>query len=344
LSSYLLKSNQFYKSDDDIEKREQELYSLQFYFSNFFYGKQRFFALNANMIAPNVIQDDYSKEAFEFMRDILKKPDFTNQDMLDLVKRNFLSGVRLSLSDNDSYANNMYYQMVLPDERRKYDDSTDIDYITNMIQSVTLEDLEREYNLIVGKFINGYVFGNILEEQFNSFVDCISLAPIQPELNYSRNISTVEGDMEIEKDMEQSYIYVTYDIDKLTQPQIKVLYYILNSTLGLCYQTLREKYGLVYGASARIRQYDNKLVIYAETDKNKKEKFLQALDEIVADLNNPQLLERLIARAKDEYFADEYTFDEDHERIIGSIDSFLLKLDDGLDRNEINEGVQNLTS
>lgn len=344
LCLYLLKSNKCYKSDDDIEKRKQELYSLQLYFNNFFEGSHKMFTLIANMIAPNVIQDDYSKDAFEFIRDILEKPDFTKQEMLDLVKRNLLSQVRLSLADNSNYANSMYYQTILPDERRKYDDSTDIDYITKMIQSVTLEDLEREYDSLMNNFLNGFAFGNVSKGQYESFVDCISLTPKQREINYRRDITAVEGDLEIQKDLEQSYIYVTYDIEKLTQSQIKVLYYILNSSLGLCYQTLREKYGLVYGSYARIRQYDNKLIIYAETDKNKKEKLLQALDEIVADLNNPQLLERLIARAKDEYFADEYTFDEDHEKIVDSINNFLLKLQDGLDRNEINDGIHNLTS
>ena len=123
-----------------------------------------------------------------------------------------------------------------------------------------------------------------------------------------------------------------------------LLNYILNSTLGLCYQTLREKYGLVYSSYAMIKQYENMLFIYAETDKSKKEKFLQALDEIVADLNNPELLEQLIARAKQEYFAREYTFDEDHEQITKSINGFLLGFKDGLDRNEINDAIKGLTS
>ncbi len=344
LCYFLTKSNQKYPTDDDINEREKELYSLQVYFSNLFYGKQKVFSLNANMIAPNLLQEDYSEEAFEFIRDILRKPDFTNQKMLDRIKRNLLSEIRLNISDNENYAESMYHQMVLPDQNRKYDDSTDIDYIIHMIEAVTLEDLEREYNHLMEHFHSGFVFGNVSKDQFDSFVDCVSLTPKEQDIHYQRNITTIEGDMEIERDTEQSYIYVTYDIENLTYPQLRVLYYILNSSTGLCLKTFREKYGLVYSSYAEIMNYDGKLMIYAETDKSKKEKFLQALDEIIADLNNPELMEQFITRAKEEYFATEYTFDENHSKIVTAINSYLLKLADGFDRNDINEGIHNLTS
>lgn len=344
LCSYLMKSNQVYKTDNELEERGQELYSTDASFSNFFQGSQKIFSLTANLIAPSVIQDDYLQEAFEFLRDIIKRPDFTNQERLDLVKRNTLADLRLRLSDVDTYVGYMYNQSVVPDEDRKYDDATDIDYITKMVEAVTLEDLEREYSLILNQFLTGYVFGNISEEHFDSFVDCVDLAPMQQQIDFERNVKIVEGDMEISKNTGQSYIYVTYSVEKLTRPQILVLYYIFNSTLGLCYQTLREKYGLVYSSYATIKKDENRLYIYAETDKTKKEKFLQALDEIVADLNNPELLEQLISTAKKEYFANEYTFDEDHERITQSINAFLLGNKDGLDRNEINDAIQAITS
>jgi predicted Zn-dependent peptidase len=152
-----------------------------------------------------------------------------------------------------------------------------------------------------------------------------------------------KGDFEIEKDMEQSYIYVTYDIDRLTFPQFIALYYILNSPVGICYQTLREKYGLVYGVSSNIRLFDNKMYINAQIDKNKKERFIKALDEIVADLNDPKKLKDLLCRAKEEHFSSEWTFDEESSNIVSSLSSYLLKTETA-DRNELNEGVRDLTT
>ena len=66
------------------------------------------------------------------------------------------------------------------------------------------------------------------------------------------DVKTVEGNIEIEKDCEQSYIFITYDFTELTNAELRVLEWMLNSSIGLCYQTLRDKYGLVYGSYANI--------------------------------------------------------------------------------------------
>ena len=345
LCDFIERSNQQYQVDDEIERKRQNAYNLRLNFNSDYFGNQKIISLYVNMVSPNVIHDDYSKEAFEFIRDIVKKPDFTDQEVLDQVKREYLSKVRLNLSKHSIYVYCMYNSMVLPDENREYDDAYDIDYITKVIQSVTLEDLERIYHEIMNHFYNGLVFGNISEEQFHSFTDCISLTPKKQDTHYYRNISSVEGDIEIEKDMKQSFIYVTYDVERLSYSQLLVLHYILNSSfVGLCFKILREKYGLVYHAQANISYFDDKLYIQAEVDKNKKEKFLQALDEIICDLNNPDLLEEYVARAKEEYFMNDYTFDENANQIVNSINAYLLGCQEHLDKNEIDDEIRNLNS
>ena len=76
----------------------------------------------------------------------------------------------------------------------------------------------------------------------------------------------------------------------------------------------------------------------------KKEKFLQALDEIICDLNNPDLLEEYVARAKEEYFMNDYTFDENANQIVNSINAYLLGCQEHLDKNEIDNEIRNLKS
>jgi hypothetical protein len=130
-------------------------------------------------------------------------------------------------------------------------------------------------------FHSGLVFGNITQEQFNSFVDTMSLEPCAKKLNFDRDVKTVEGDIEVEKDSEQSYIYVTYDFDDLTAAKYRVLNNIFNSSSGICYELLRDKYGLVYSFYVDIMFYLKKLYFYSEIDYSKKEKFLETLDEII---------------------------------------------------------------
>lgn len=343
LCHYLAVTNKNFKSDDDIITRSKELYSMDIYFYNKLYSNQKVFGISANMICPETVGDDYYSEAFEFIRQMLLEPDFTNQEMLDYCKRCFISGRRVDLEDNEEYADNMYSSMVLPEENRKYDYSTDMEYISELINSVTLNDIKNEYEKLMKNFYSGFVFGNMPEDKFNEFVSHIGLTKTNRKPNYDRDVKTIEGDMEIEKDCEQSYIFVTYDLDSLTYSQLKVLSKILNSTLGLCYQILREKYGLVYSAEVEIMYYLKKLYFYGEIDQNNKEKFVEVVEEIVEILKDKGLLDRAVEVSKNEIAINEVTVSEDQERIINSLNDYVLGLYEGLNRTEVNREIMKMT-
>lgn len=344
LCGYLMRTNQKYKSDDEINKRRKELYSTQLYFSNSFYGSQKIFSLNADLVSFDAIKDDYSDSAFEFIRNILYCPDFTDEKMLGIVKRKLISNITLDLSDNEILASNLYTQNVLYEEDRKYDSSIDIEYITSIINSITLDDLKKEYEYILSNFQSGLVFGNISSEQFNKFRKYIPLESNNEKLDYSKYVQTKEGNIEIEKDdITQSYIYVTYDIDDLDYARLMTLRYILNSSNGLCHQLLREKYGLVYSCHTGIMYYSKKLYFYAETDKEKKEQFLKAIDELVSVLNNKESLDELLKYAKEKINANEYSLSEEKDRMFDLLDNYILNLFEGYNRNEIINQINNMT-
>ena len=342
LSIYLLQCNQVYKNDDDISLRLRELYDMNLDFTSKWNGKQKIFSLVADLIAMDVIHDDYSKEAFEFIRDILEKPDFENEKMLEVSKRKLLSYIDSNLADYDQYAETLYYQTVLPAENMKYDYSVDKKYLEELVNSITLEDIKSEYAKLHGNFINGLVFGNINEEQLNEFVKCINLTPTKHELDYSMDVKTVEGNIEIEKDCEQSYIFITYDFTELTNAELRVLEWMLNSSIGLCYQTLRDKYGLVYGSYANILFHKKKLYIYGETNISKKEKFIEAVDEIIKSLNDRKIVEKYMNQAKKEIANDEYSLSEGKNRLFEIINNRILQVYGNQDRDIVNKEIEEM--
>ena len=342
LSIYLLQCNQIYKTDDDISLRSRELYDMSINFTTKWNGKQKLFSLVADLISMDVIHDDYSKEAFEFIRDILEKPNFENEKMLEVSKRKLLSYIDLNLADYDQYAETLYTQTVLPVENMKYDYSVDKKYLEELVNSITLEDIKSEYENLIGNFINGLVLGNINEEQFNEFVKCINLTPTKCELDYSMDVKTSEGNIEIEKDCEQSYIFITYDFTELTNAELRILEWMLNSSIGLCYHTLREKYGIVYGAYANILFHQKKLYIYGETNISKKEKFIEAVDEIIKDLNNREIVEKYMAQAKEEIANDEYSLSESKKRLFGMINNRILQVYGNQDRDIVNKEIEDM--
>lgn len=342
LSIYLLQCNQVYKTDDDISLKARELYDMNINFISKWYGSQKIFSLVADLISMNAVQDDYSKEAFEFIRDILKKPDFENEEVLELSKRKILSYINLYLSDYDHYAETIYKQIVLPAENMKYDNSVDKNYLKELINSITLEDIKREYDNLICNYINGLVLGNIDEEQFNEFVKCINLTPKMYDLDYSMNIKALEGNIEIEKDCEQSYLFVTYDFTELTNAELRILEWMLNSSIGLCFKILREKYGIVYGSYANINFHQKKLYIYGETSLSKKEKFVDAVDEIIKSLNDREIVEKYMIQAKEEIASDEYSLSENKSRLFGIINNRILQVYGNQDRDLVNREIEEI--
>ena len=342
LSIYLLRCNQVYKTDNDINLRTRELYNMDISFNQETDGKQRFFHYYIDLISMNAVNDDYSKEAFSFIRDILLKPDFNNEEVLEISKKKLISYIDSSLSDYDKYAEALYGQTVLPVENKKYDQSVDRKYLEELINSITLDDLKREYQYLMNNYLNGVVVGNISEEQFTEFVNCMDLKSNYRDLDYDMDVKTIEGDVEVQKECKQSYIYVTYDFTKLTNAEVRILEWILNSSIGLCYQTLREKYGLVYGSYAEILFHEKKLYIYGETAASKKEKFIKGADEIVASLCNKEIMEKYMKQAKEEIANDEYSLSESKNRLAGIINGRILKIYGDKDREIVNQEIEDM--
>jgi predicted Zn-dependent peptidase len=342
LTIYLLRCNQVYKTDDEINLKSRELYDMSIYFTTKWNGNQKIFSLVADLISMDAINDDYSKEAFAFIRDMLLKPDFENEEVLEISKKKLISYIELSLANYDQYAETLYNQTVLPDKDRKYDYSVDKKYIEKLINSITLDDLKREYENLMSNYISGLVLGNINENQFDEFVKYMNLKSTQHDLDYSMDVKTTEGNFEVEKDCEQSYIFVTYDFTELTNAELRILEWILNSSIGLCYKTLREKYGLVYGSYAEILFHEKKLFIYGETDASKKEKFIEAVDEIIKSLANREIIEEYMQQAKDEIANDEYSLSESKDRMTSIINSRILKIYGNQDREIVNKEIQEM--
>ena len=139
-----------------------------------------------------------------------------------------------------------------------------------------------------------------------------------------------------------SYIYITYDFTTLTNAELRILGYILNTSIGLCMQTLREKYGLVYGAYAGILFHQKKLYIYGETDASKKEKFINAVDEIIDGLTNKEVLEKYMDQAKKAIADNEDYIKENKKRLVNVINNRILKVFGDQDREIVNREIEEM--
>jgi len=346
LCRYLVLSNKKYNSDVEINKRKEELYSMQIGFYPYFVGSKKLFGFYADMISPNAINDDYSFDAFMFMKEILLNPDFTNNDVLEMVKRTYLSSITHSLSNHEKYSMQLYNSLIYDSIDEKFRYSIDIEYITNMINSITLDDLKNAYNNIINEenFYRGLVFGNIMDEEFESFREIIPFSSNKEKLHFSNKLELKEQTVEIDNNsMNESIVYVTYSMDISDMGLCSLLLRILNGSSGICMQILREKYGLVYKSYASINYNNKTLCFFAMIDKENKEKLLMAIDEIVEILNDKEQIASYLEYSKKLMKNKYYTLSEDRGDIIDKLDNYICGIFDGFNENEFENNIDSYT-
>lgn len=323
---YLDKTNKNYKTELELNKKMCELYSIECGFSTLDVGSKSLFCFGFNMVSPNVVHDNYSNDAFEFVKEILYEPDFTNEKVFENVKRVYLSRLISSLNNQGLVAKGLYNQHVFNDENEIFRNATDEKYIKEIVNSITLKDLEKVYYETVNQknYLRTLVFGNINEEEFKNFRSKFDFKSNNYLIDYHKNITVNENNIEIPSDTaSESNIFITYLIDDIDEPAKKVLYEVLNGSGDLCFNILREKYGLVYSSNAQISYSCRYIVIMAKIDKNNKQKFIDATEEIIETIKDKEKLKKLLISAKKAIKNTYYLISEDSELMRCNIDDFI---------------------
>lgn len=346
LCKYLIASNKIYNSDSAIKKKKRELYSIDIGFETSFIGSKKLFSFYADMVSPNSVEDNYSKDAFLFMKDIIFNPNFTNDnennEVLKTIKRTYLSSLAHSFSDPEIVSSKLYNGSVYDYPDNKYRFSTDINYLSDIINSITLNDLENMYNKIISEdnFYRGLVFGNLTEEEFNSFRECISYKSKHDVLDYSYELKLNEGDIEVPKEsLNESIVYVTYTFDVQDRSLHYLLSEIFNDSSGLCSQILRDKYGLVYWSYIQMNYYGKTMYFFAMIDKNNKQKLLDAIDEIINIVQDKQKLTSFLEYSKKSVKNNYYILSEDRDTIISKLDNYICGKYDKFNENEFEKNI-----
>ena len=102
---------------------------------------------------------------------------------------------------------------------------------------------------------------------------------------------------------------------------------------------LREKYGLVYVSGVLISYVSKYLVIKAKIDKNNKDKFIEAVDEMMRIVQDKKSLEELLQNAKDSIKIDYELIDESRDEMILNIDNYISGIFNGFDDVKFAEDI-----
>lgn len=344
ICDYLFKANKTYDRDT-INRKAKELYGLGFDATNSRIGSKRAFYLCIDMVSPTVVEDDYSKEAFEFAKELLLNPDFTKQDVLDTVKKERISLIKAALSSPSKVARDLYNSTVLPDPTLEYEYSTDMKYVEDIINSVTLDEMKELFEKTVSDehFFRGIMFGNTNIKEFKEFRKNFPFKSKIDDLDYSNKQEPKEGvDVIADDHINESTVYITYSIDKMDRGTRQLLRDILNGSSDLCMDILRDKYGLVYGANVILYSYGDLFTVKASIDKDNIDKLVEATDEMVSVIQDPEQVRPLLERAKEELKLADYTMSEDKDEVLYNLNAHIRNMFPGFDYNEFMKNIDNV--
>ena len=343
--NYILEANAVY-SQNEINKKIQELYGINMAFSVPIEGDKRILDCEIFMVSPTAVEDDYSKEAFEYIKNMLLHPDFTREDLFEMVKRNLIAKIRNNLTDPYQRAENLYKSQVLRRPNLEYDETIDIDYVIDMYNSITLEDMKNLYEKTIKEknFISGLVIGNITDEEFKNFrkeipfksnVD-FEMKPL--EYNLKKGKVLINDDTSFE-----SCAFITYSVEGLTKEMYEVLYDILNGSSRLCSNVIREKHKIAYETYADFYIFSKLIVIYAKINKDNIDEMIKASDELMKMIKNKKIIKPLLERAKESIKNNIYIMSEDKETMTNELVSYIRKEFKDYNLNDFYNEVDNIT-
>ena len=346
LANYLLQANKIYPKIEDIREKKNDFYSMDIELYNCYYGDTPLLYLTIDLVSPQAVKDDYLDDTYDFINDMLLQPDFTREDVLKETKEYYLSKMKQTLLEYDNYAERRYKQEIYKGGKESFIFSTNYKYLEKMLDSISLDDLKKAYNnSIKNNFFKGFIFGNMTDEQFNSFRTHVSFKNSKDEnIDCMSNPYFNEEKIEISnKNSKDSIVYITYSLDEMDKALYNILFDILNVSSVYCTTILREKYDLVYVSYVVVGYSRKTLIFKAQVDKKNINKLIEATDEIVNDLKDKEKLKEFLIRTRESIKDENYLLSENKLHMIDTINDYVTGIFDKFNETEFADNITKLT-
>lgn len=322
LEEYLIHSCAKYKTRKELLERKMELYSLSYKLENWNLGEKMFVDASFAFYDPELIGDDYMREALEFVKDILFYPNFEggqiDAEELERSKANLVSYVDERLMNFRSRASEKFIETMFPNSYMTVDQVNSKKEYEDIMNSYTESDLIEAHRYLLDECLVGLVvFGNIKDEYLKYIEELFEFKhPKKLDREYNEVISINKDikDFYHEEDGDYSEAVVRavykYEADTLKE---KMAYNVITRMLGssgmIIHKTLREEMGIVYMAGASYSKRNNYFVMTAFIDAKNLDRAVEGFDLVLEKLDE-KTIESLLDKIKEEIDLSEYVFDE----------------------------------
>lgn len=344
LTRYLQQTNKIYKNIEEIRKVKNDCYSIDIDMYNCYYGDNALMYVTFDLVSAQVLGDNYLDKAYEFIRNMLLEPDFTNEKRLKEIKRAYLAETKQELTDHLMFAERKYKQEIYENGKETFGFATNYEYIEKEINIVTMDDLEQAYKKVINNFFKGFIYGNITDNEYERFRKIIPFENSKDEKLDFVSIPYFNKDI-IEvpnNNSKESTVYITYSLDEVDKTLYNVLFDVINISGDLCTDILRDKYDLVYTSSAQVGYARNILAFKAGVDKKNIDKLISATDEIVDILKNKEKLKELLIKTRESIKNENYILSENRTLMIDTINDYVTGIFNRFNETEFANNIDEL--
>lgn len=340
LEEYMIHSSRNYKTRKEIEDKRMELYSLNFGMNNSVRGEKMLTHANFSFYDPDLVKDDYIKDALTFTRDILLNPNFDNGvlDKQELRRStdNIKNSIGEGLMDYRTRASNSFIETLFPNSYMTEDIIHSIDEFEDLINSFKDKDYINMHDKLINNSLVGLVImGNFKDEyieyleelfKFKSTIkldrDFKETLSISKETDFYTKISDV--------DTKESALRLVYNCPARSYRD-KVIYNMisrmLSGTGNILFKVLRDEMKLVYSTNSSFNNKLDYMVLSAYIDKKNVEAAEDGIKNALKRLENRELVDDLLTQMKEKNEMFIYTFDENKTNLFYELYDKAFKLE-----------------
>ena len=329
LKDYMLSTSSKYKTEKEILKLKQRLYSFSYYISRILYSDKTIFSIEFSFVDPLLVEDDYFEEMVDVIKEFLFHPNFKNnkldKEIFNRCKLNIINN-RRSIEGDPSFLIHQDFNRIAFHDTYLDDIRYSLDEYIELVNSFTDEDVIDLYNRIINKSVcRMYLFGNYSDK----YINLIKKNIVFKEVNNSKivykmaKINSSVKEVTKEYNSVESCVYALYSFPKLTKREdicLITLVRLLNYSGRLLHKVLRDKYSVIYSANASADRDNRELLIVGDISKNNKDKFIEGLDYLFNEyLYDDNVLEEALAINMKHLYVNYLTLDEDKNNVFSDI-------------------------
>ena len=294
LQYVLTDSTQKYKTQSDIEKRMQELYSSKIDTNVSKSGEKQIISFKLSFVSDRYLQEKITDDAIDLLTEIIFNPNIENggfsKEYVRLAKDVVEQDILAIINSKDKYAYNKAVEIMFEGESYAVNQDGYIEDLKD-IDEKNLYDYYRQF--ISTSQIDIVVAGNFDKESCISSLKKhfdINITPVTVEKEKThrhRSCGYVQEDM----DIVQGKLVLGYSFDIAYDSPDYYKFMMLNEILGggassKLFNIVREKHSLCYSIFSMIDRYKGTMMIMAGIDHENKDKTIRLIDEILEDIVN----------------------------------------------------------